>query len=185
RTRRSGAGAKASRHGRRRLRVPEHAPPALWPRHEREYRQSSHQVAVGPVADDHGSEGRRPSQNRGARIMNSKPAAAPKLPPSPLAAVGGWSPLLVRCALTALVLGGYYFVRAFVDDWYARTSSNANAATPRIIGVTLVLIGLIIVWWRLLKKDPRFQAPLLVTTILAVGDAAFGILENHTAPAWL
>src|SRR5256885_2138959 len=40
--------------------------------------------------------------------MNTKPAAAPKLPASTLAAVGGWSPLLVRFALTALLLGGYY-----------------------------------------------------------------------------
>src|SRR5262249_6310040 len=90
------------------------------------------------------------------------------------------------CVITALLLGGYYAVRGFVDEWYIRTfGSEANVATPRIVGVTLVLVGLIAVWWRLIKKDPRFQGPLLITTILAVGDAAFGILENHTAPVWL
>jgi len=44
---------------------------------------------------------------------------------------------------------------------------------------------LLAVWWKLVWSDPRFQAPLLVTAILAVGDAAFSILENHPAPPWL
>ncbi len=117
--------------------------------------------------------------------MSSKPPASPKFPPSVASAVGGWPGLLIRCAITALLVAGYYWLLGLVDDWYARTQREMNAATPRILGVTLLLASLIVVWWRLLKKDPRFQAPLLITTILAVGDAAFNILENHTAPDWL
>ena len=44
---------------------------------------------------------------------------------------------------------------------------------------------LVFLWRKALLGDPRLHAPLLVTTILVVGDAAFGILEAHTAPAWL
>lgn len=118
--------------------------------------------------------------------MNAKPATAPKPPPSVAAAVGGWAGLIVRCALTALLVGGYYWVRGFIDEWYARSAGGEfDPATPRVIGVIVVLAALVVIWWRLLKNDPRFQAPLLVTTILVVGDAVFNILENHPAPPWL
>ncbi|HEV3003418.1 MAG TPA: hypothetical protein VGX78_03110, partial [Pirellulales bacterium] len=60
-----------------------------------------------------------------------------------------------------------------------------DPATPRVTGVLLLLAMLVVVWRKLVLCDPRFQAPLLVTTILAVGDAAFNILENHPAPPWL
>jgi hypothetical protein len=124
--------------------------------------------------------------------MISKSPAAPKPSPAGSGARTGWSGLLVRCAVTALLVGGYYWLQQplaeLVGGWYARVTAReleASSRLPQILGVILVLAGVIVTWRRLLKTDPRFQAPLLVTTILMVGDAAFGILESHTAPTWL
>ena len=44
---------------------------------------------------------------------------------------------------------------------------------------------LLTVWWQKIRRDPRFHAPILITAILAIGDASYGILENHPAPPWL
>jgi hypothetical protein len=104
------------------------------------------------------------------------------------------NPLLLafaaRCVVTALLLGSYYWVRdhlgRIVSDWYFRASGlTIDPTTPRILGVSLLLIALVIVWKKLVFRDSRFHAPLLITSILAIGDAAFNILENHSAPAWL
>jgi hypothetical protein len=73
-----------------------------------------------------------------------------------------------------------------LSHWYATASGlTCDPTTPRILGVSLLLIALVIVWKNLVLRDPRFHAPLLITSILAMGDAAFNILENHSAPAWL
>jgi hypothetical protein len=130
--------------------------------------------------------------------MRSKPSAPPipfasKSPGRGLQAESQryrWLGWVLRGGASAALVGGYYWVREpmgeAVGAWYARAFGGAlDPATPRILGVTFVLIGLIVVWWRLLKTDPRFQGPLLITSILALGDAAFNILENQTAPAWL
>jgi len=102
----------------------------------------------------------------------------------------GWLGFTLRSAATALLVGGYYWVREplgrSVGGWYSRaTGVTLDAATPRIVSVVLLLAVLVAVWRRVVLRDPRFHAPLLVTTILAVGDAAFNILENHPAPPWL
>ncbi|HEV3021254.1 MAG TPA: hypothetical protein VGX76_02260 [Pirellulales bacterium] len=106
----------------------------------------------------------------------------------------GWLGFGLRALVTAGLVAGYYWVREplgrFVVEAYARTFPSAAAgaldpATPRIVGVVLLLAALVAVWRRHVVGDPRFHAPLLVTTILAVGDAAFNILENHPAPPWL
>ncbi len=101
-----------------------------------------------------------------------------------------WVGFALRSLATAVVVGGYYWVRdplnRFVGGWYLRTfGASLDPTTPRVIGVLLLLAVLVAVWRKLVLCDPRFQAPLLVTTILAVGDAAFNILENHPAPPWL
>lgn len=101
-----------------------------------------------------------------------------------------WFGFALRSLTTAVVVGGYYWLRdplsQFMSGWYARTfGGSLDPSTPRVVGVLLVLAVLVAVWRKLVLCDPRFQAPLLVTTILAVGDAAFNILENHPAPPWL
>ncbi|HVX13168.1 MAG TPA: hypothetical protein VHC22_18430 [Pirellulales bacterium] len=101
-----------------------------------------------------------------------------------------WVGFALRSVATAVVVGGYYWVRdplnQLVGGWYQRSFGNTlDPTTPRVVGVLLLLAVLVAVWRKLVLCDPRFQAPLLVTTILAVGDAAFNILENHPAPPWL
>lgn len=117
-------------------------------------------------------------------------AAASAAPACAAPAEGGWVDFAVRSVATAAIVGGYYWVREplgrAVVSWYAGTFGGAlDPTTPRIVGVLLLLAVLVAVWRKLVLCDPRFQAPLLVTTILAVGDAAFNILENHPAPPWL
>lgn len=121
--------------------------------------------------------------------MNSKPSVGVK-PPDAAAAVGGRQGFLLRCLLSALWVGGYYWIRNPLSQWistgYGKLTSTAlDAATPRVFVVAVMLAGLVAVWWRLVRSDPRFQGPLLITTILAIGDAALNFLENQTAPPWL
>jgi hypothetical protein len=60
-----------------------------------------------------------------------------------------------------------------------------DPATLRVLTITLVLGILIGVWWRWIRREPRFHAPILITVILALSDASFGILETHSSPPWL
>ena len=50
-------------------------------------------------------------------------------------------------------------------------------AVPKVIAVTLLTISLLATWWKVIQRDIRFHAPILITYILAVGDATAGILE--------
>jgi len=95
-----------------------------------------------------------------------------------------------RTAATLLLLGGFYAGRASLNRSLGSFLTQFGAATvdpslPRVLGVILLLGTLLAVWHKLVWKDRRFQAPLLVTVVLALGDAAFSILENHPAPPWL
>lgn len=95
-----------------------------------------------------------------------------------------------RTAITACIVSVYYAVRApltaLLFSWCEQLlGSPPDPSTPRILCVTLLLAVLVLVWKKYVIGDPRFHAPLLVTTILAVGDAGFNILENHPAPQWL
>jgi hypothetical protein len=113
--------------------------------------------------------------------------------PAPAASCcGSWLPLVLRLAATVVLVGGYYWFQDPLAEYganlYASVTGNAldpGNRAPRILAVTLMLAALVAVWWRLVKTDPRYQGPLLITTILALGDAAFGILESHTSPQWL
>jgi enediyne biosynthesis protein E5 len=120
-------------------------------------------------------------------LCPAPPCPAPSRNESP---ESGWLGFAVRSVATAFFVGGYYWMREPLDrlvvGWYANTfGGSLDPARPRVIGVLLLLAVLVAVWRKLVLGDPRFQAPLLVTTILAVGDAAFNILENHPAPPWL
>lgn len=101
----------------------------------------------------------------------------------------GWD-FALRILATIVLVGGYYWYRAplsnVVNDMLSRgLRQSLDPAVSRVV-VVLTLLGLLLIVWRkLVGNDPRFQAPLLVTTILAVGDAAYSILESHPAPPWL
>lgn len=97
--------------------------------------------------------------------------------------------IAARFVVSALLLTGYFAFHAQIIDLFTgglRTLSGAEPtqATPRVIAVTLLGILLVAVWWKLVKSDPRFHAPILITYILALGDISFGILENHHSE-WL
>ncbi|MDB5388494.1 MAG: rsxD [Planctomycetaceae bacterium] len=101
-----------------------------------------------------------------------------------------WFGFGLRAAITAILVGGYYWVRGplgeLAGSWYARVAGKTlDVGTPRIIVVIVLLALLVLVWRKLVLHDPRFHAPLLITAILAIGDAAFNILENLPAPPWL
>jgi hypothetical protein len=93
-----------------------------------------------------------------------------------------WPDLLIRTAITGALIGSFYAVRGSLLQWL---SGNLDPDTIRVIAITIVLVGLLATWWRYIKADPRFHAPILITAILALSDASFGILENHPAPDWL
>lgn len=122
--------------------------------------------------------------------MKLKPSAAPDVCPAAGSADRGWVGFAVRAIATALLVGGYYRVREALGELIGGVFSRAVGSSPdpvtvRIVGILLLLAALIAVWRKLVLCDPRFHAPLLITAILAVGDSAFNILENHPAPAWL
>lgn len=93
-----------------------------------------------------------------------------------------WLDLLTRAVITAAVIGCFYWVRGSLVGWFG---GYLDPATIRVIAISIVLVALLVVWWQKIRRDPRFHAPILVTAILALSDASFGILENHPAPPWL
>lgn len=93
-------------------------------------------------------------------------------------------------ALTVVLITGYYWARDPLGQWmesgYARIFGDTlSPVTLRVVGVMLLLGLLLLVWRKVVFREPRFQAPLLVTFILALSDASFNVLEHHPAPPWL
>jgi hypothetical protein len=110
------------------------------------------------------------------------------LPPSPTGGEpapgthGSWSVPLVRVAVTVALIGSFYALRGSLLEWFAGT---LDPSSVRVIAVTVVLGALLALWWQPIRRDKRFHAPILITVILALSDASFGVLENHPAPSWL
>jgi hypothetical protein len=120
-------------------------------------------------------------------LPGQKPAAGPpgpraRPPPSP------GSPLAVaaRCLASAALLAGYFAaygpITAGLDWGLTQIAGAPSVAAPKVIAVTLLGALLVAVWWKVVKSDARFHAPILITYILAVGNATYGILDNHTSP---
>ncbi len=101
--------------------------------------------------------------------------------------------LLVRLAASAALLAVYFAAYGPLHDAIAAglrvlgralLSVEPGPAGPRALAVTLLGAALAAVWWKVIKADPRFHAPILITYILAIGNATYGILENHHSE-WL
>jgi hypothetical protein len=91
--------------------------------------------------------------------------------------------IAVRLLVSGLLLAGYFAARDRLLDVLHQVLGSLigpqmPAAVPAVAAVTLLGALLVAVWWKLVKADPRFHAPILITYILAVGDANYGILEN-------
>jgi hypothetical protein len=103
-------------------------------------------------------------------------AAPPKVGLSPLETA-------MRLVLSGLLLGVYFTFRDQVLGVLRQALGSLIGpqmppAVPAVAAVTLLGALLVAVWWKLVKADPRFHAPILITYILAVGDAQYGILDN-------
>jgi hypothetical protein len=109
---------------------------------------------------------------------NSGPAAPPAIDPR--------TGVALRIVLSALLVAGYYWARQLWAEGISPAIGGVlDPSTQRVLAVLLLLGLLVFVWRKFVLKDPRFHAPLLITTILAVSDAAVNFLENHPAPPWL
>jgi hypothetical protein len=96
----------------------------------------------------------------------------------------------LRLLVTALLVSVYFKYNVPAREWLnARWTALGSAALkPHTLAVILMagLITLLLaVWWRSIVRDKRLYAPVLITTILAIGDAAYGILETHRLPNWV
>jgi hypothetical protein len=129
-----------------------------------------------------------------------RPAAPPARDGGPPARHMSGADFLVRLLLTVVLLVGYFWLRGdIVRTLQAPFRDFLIAPTPEApafihyairgvkglieaMGVWLVaglLFSLVFLWRKTLAKDKRFHAPLLVTSILLLGDAAASILELH------
>jgi hypothetical protein len=128
-----------------------------------------------------------PPSGGGAPVALTPPI---RKPPKGGTSTVGWQGVLWRGTLTALLVGGYHVLREplrqAMNSVAERLSGGPlDPSTANLIGVLAILAVLIVVWKRIVIDDPRFHAPLLATTILLVGDAAFSILETQPVPPWL
>ncbi len=99
------------------------------------------------------------------------------------------SAFAVRAAISAVLFTAFYFgypllVDLVVDRLERLLGTTVEPVYPRMFLVTALCAVLVGVWWKLIGNDQTWYAPLLITYILAMGDVAFGILENHPSP-WL
>jgi hypothetical protein len=95
----------------------------------------------------------------------------------------------IRFVLSAVIIIGYFvgyawFNQQFSEVFHRLTGMEAGLTLPKVVAVTLLGIILVAIWWKLIKRDVRFHAPILITYILLISDASYGILENHTSE-WL
>jgi hypothetical protein len=121
-------------------------------------------------------------------LADQRPTTGPPAPRrAPQADPVGWLGLVERLAASVALLVGYFAGYAYLHDaiekvltLFTRAILHAEPgpAGPRALAVTLLGVLLAAVWWKVIKADPRFHAPILITYILAVGNATYGILEN-------
>jgi hypothetical protein len=110
------------------------------------------------------------------------------VPPSGAAPSRG--PFVMRVLATVAAVAGYYWLRVPMSEWIGRgivavTGETPDPSTPLVAGMTILLVALFLIWKSILIHEKKLHAPALITVILALGDASFGFLENHSAPQWL
>src|SRR5262245_38789179 len=120
-------------------------------------------------------------------LVQAQPAAPPPAPPEQPAVrpASGLSPALVLrlLASAALVIAYYGWCKPVVDwltgAWLGWTGTLVRPSTIGVWLVAGVIAFLVVAWRKTLAKDKRFHAPLLITSILFLGEAAFSILDSH------
>ncbi len=100
-----------------------------------------------------------------------------------------WAEYGVRLAASAAFVAAYYWFRttlgAAASGLVTRLGITPDETFPAVFSMTLLLVWLLAVWWRVVANQPKLHAPILITVILALSDAAFNVLENHPSPPWL
>jgi hypothetical protein len=100
--------------------------------------------------------------------------------------------VIARLLITAAMLVLYYLYREPAVDWLEDVWRSWTGTVMKQSSMAVWLMAAIIaftvaLWWKFLQKDKRFHGPLLITSVLLLGDAGYGILEDQTSPllAWL
>jgi len=96
--------------------------------------------------------------------------------------------VLVTVLLTVAYIGYRTPASLWLNDlWEQWTGYPLKPATWAVLFTAVLFTTVLLLWRKVLLKDPRFQAPVLITAILAIGDAGYSILENHPSPVlnWL
>src|SRR5690242_15133804 len=95
-------------------------------------------------------------------------------PPGPRPAAPPSNPWVFasRCLVSAVLLAVYFAGYDALIGPFGRTM------LAKVSAVTLLAVLLVAVWWKTIKSDVRWYAPIFITYILAVSDAAYGILDN-------
>ncbi len=122
---------------------------------------------------------------------------SPKSPPAlapPAASVGKGPPpaktsaspvgvtlrVLLTCLLLALCFATFNGKTLF--ELIHELAPGLPAGLLALVLTSLAALVLVFLWRVVITIDSRFQAPLLITYIIAVGHATYGILENHYSP---
>ena len=114
--------------------------------------------------------------------MNSTPSPAVNGQKSAAGPPGDPTAFVLRCVVSVALLIAYF---AGFDPLLAALGRIVPAdLPPKVVAVTLLTLLLVAVWWKTIKGDVRFYAPIFITYILAVSDAAYGILDNFHSE-WL
>src|SRR5579859_7277561 len=87
-------------------------------------------------------------------------------------------PIALRFLASGLIVTGYFVLYSQIIATIATACESLTGVppsleTPKVIAVTLLGILLVATWWTVIKRDIRFHAPILITYILAIGDAMF------------
>lgn len=126
-----------------------------------------------------------PPTPRSEGIRSAPPTAPVPLPP-PLPV---WTPVfVVKVLVTVLAALAYLGFRTEAASWlhtvwfhFTRRQLELGDAKVLANGVLFVLV--LVLWRKVLFRSPRYQAPVLITAILAVADG-YGIL-NSISSDWL
>jgi hypothetical protein len=112
------------------------------------------------------------------------PAASVGKGPPPaktsVSAVGVTLRALLTCLLLALCFASFNGKTLF--ELIHELVPVLPAGLLALVLTSLAALVLVFLWRGVIAIDSRFQAPLLITYIIAVGHATYGILENHYSP---
>jgi len=117
--------------------------------------------------------------------VTAQPSPPPIAGPRPAAQPNFWD-RTIRIVLTIALIVGYFQFHGQFTTWLQESVlsrfGEVHAKTIDSGLVAVLLLTVVVIWRKTLARDKRYYAPLLISSILIMGDAAFGILESHASP---